>query len=380
MSARAGTCAALAVTLTLAAARDLSAQAPARRDPAPRIPLAAGVILGQTLQYPDGDRESLVTILDVSASGARYRWQYTEARTAGDTTRRVRDLVVSRADLASAERWRDAIEGEEKTGYTVFSLSSAVYEQLEKSGTAGFAIVAIDDRDNPLALLGLGTRTRTVLWRGTLSRAAGGATSFPIIVNGRRTSVPALQLRGRFTASRQRRWEPDIWVLADREHPVLLKVASPDGVWQTVRIDSGSDRGRGSPAELERELGSACRLELGGIYFGFNSAELYEASDEALASLADVLRRHPDWAVTIEGHTDSIGSTRTNQVLSQQRADAVRMRLAGKHGLNAARLHAAGKGAGMPRESNATVEGRARNRRVEVVRDCASGNAKGDAR
>jgi OOP family OmpA-OmpF porin len=107
-----------------------------------------------------------------------------------------------------------------------------------------------------------------------------------------------------------------------------------------------------------------------GIYFAFNSATLDPASDRAIASVASLLARHRDWAVVIEGHTDSIGGDDSNRALSERRAQAVGDRLV-KHGVDAARLRAAGLAASKPREPNATIEGRARNRRVELVRACA---------
>jgi OOP family OmpA-OmpF porin len=123
-------------------------------------------------------------------------------------------------------------------------------------------------------------------------------------------------------------------------------------------------------AIVESTLASACRVELPGIYFAFKSAALDPASDRTIASLARMLARHPDWKPTIEGHTDSIGSASANQVLSEQRAEAVRNRLVAGQRVDGARLHAAGYGGSRPRESNATIEGRARNRRVELIRDC----------
>jgi len=83
-----------------------------------------------------------------------------------------------------------------------------------------------------------------------------------------------------------------------------------------------------------------------------------------------VLQRHGAWTGTIEGHTDSIGGAKSNQLLSERRAEAVRARII-KAGIAAGRLNAAGYGATRPRESNATVEGRARNRRVELARNCS---------
>ena len=74
--------------------------------------------------------------------------------------------------------------------------------------------------------------------------------------------------------------------------------------------------------------------------------------------------------MTVEGHTDSVGTTTANQRLSERRAEAVRDRLARRHGVDTRAWKAVGYGLSRPRESNETIEGRARNRRVELVRDC----------
>lgn len=87
------------------------------------------------------------------------------------------------------------------------------------------------------------------------------------------------------------------------------------------------------------------------------------------AGVAQLLEKHSAWALSIEGHTDSVGDPASNRTLSQRRADAVRAALA-ERGVRPDRLETAGFGASEPRESNATVEGRARNRRVELVRKC----------
>ena len=94
------------------------------------------------------------------------------------------------------------------------------------------------------------------------------------------------------------------------------------------------------------------------------------ASDRTIAALAEVLGRHPDWIATIEGHTDSIGTSAANQTLSEQRAAAVREQWSAPHKVGPSRLSSVGYGSGKPRESNEIIEGRARNRRVELVRRC----------
>jgi OOP family OmpA-OmpF porin len=122
---------------------------------------------------------------------------------------------------------------------------------------------------------------------------------------------------------------------------------------------------------IEEQLVKHCRIELPGVYFAFGTAAIDPISDRALAVLARSLAPHPDWKVTVEGHTDSVGTAAANQSLSRRRAEAVRARLAEQHGLDTKAWRAIGYGATRPRESNATIEGRARNRRVELVRDCS---------
>jgi outer membrane protein OmpA-like peptidoglycan-associated protein len=106
------------------------------------------------------------------------------------------------------------------------------------------------------------------------------------------------------------------------------------------------------------------------VYFEFDSNELNPASAPWIGLVARVLRRQPDWTVTIEGHTDSIGGARYNQGLSERRAAALRRELVVRHGIDTARLGARGFGASRPLETNTTLESRARNRRVELVRPC----------
>jgi outer membrane protein OmpA-like peptidoglycan-associated protein len=71
--------------------------------------------------------------------------------------------------------------------------------------------------------------------------------------------------------------------------------------------------------------------------------------------------------VTVEGHTDSIGSTEVNQRLSLERAEAVRAYLVANQTLPASRISASGYGPDRPLASNATPEGRAVNRRIDVL-------------
>ncbi len=113
------------------------------------------------------------------------------------------------------------------------------------------------------------------------------------------------------------------------------------------------------------ERGSAV---LYGIHFDFNSAEIKPESEPVLKELAKFLLANPDVEVYIVGHTDSTGSLEWNMELSKRRAEAVVKFLIERYGINPARLEAFGVGPLAPVASNDTEEGRAKNRRVEVVK------------
>lgn len=119
---------------------------------------------------------------------------------------------------------------------------------------------------------------------------------------------------------------------------------------------------------VENQLMEDGVADIHSIYFGFGSAELRPESDIALKAVAAILQRQPDWTVTINGHTDSIADNTANQRLSEERAEAVRNALIGRFAIDAGRLKSAGYGEGRPVADNETVEGRALNRRVEIVR------------
>jgi len=119
---------------------------------------------------------------------------------------------------------------------------------------------------------------------------------------------------------------------------------------------------------LERSLRETGRAEVYDIYFDFNSDRIRQESDSTLQDIVTVLTRHPDWKLAIEGHTDSIASDRFNLELSQRRAAAVKTALTGRFAISGARLTTAGYGESRPKDRNDTPEGRARNRRVELVR------------
>ena len=104
-----------------------------------------------------------------------------------------------------------------------------------------------------------------------------------------------------------------------------------------------------------------------GILFATNSSTLSDASKSALRSLARSLEANPNTDITIVGHTDSTGNVDYNQTLSEKRAKSVYDYLMSDQGISSKRMNYEGKGVHEPVADNATPEGRAKNRRVEIM-------------
>ena len=120
-------------------------------------------------------------------------------------------------------------------------------------------------------------------------------------------------------------------------------------------------------AAMAKGLGEKGHIALYGIYFDTDKATLKKESAPTLAEMAKLLGGQPQMRVFIVGHTDSQGAYEHNMTLSRQRAEAVAAALSGSYRVARDRLFTAGVGYLAPIGSNATEDGRALNRRVELV-------------
>jgi OOP family OmpA-OmpF porin len=105
---------------------------------------------------------------------------------------------------------------------------------------------------------------------------------------------------------------------------------------------------------------------LSGVNFDFDKATLRPEGKQKLDHVAKVMTDNPTVRVSVEGHTDSIGSEAYNQRLSERRADSARDYLVAK-GISASRIKTHGFGKSRPVANNKTAAGRAENRRVEII-------------
>lgn len=136
-------------------------------------------------------------------------------------------------------------------------------------------------------------------------------------------------------------------------------------VLETAGMDTGMV---GVSADaLAAGLAQDGRVVLDGIFFDTGRATLKADSNAALDQAAQLMRQQAALKLLVVGHTDSTGTASANTMLSQQRAEAVRNALLAR-GIAAARLTAQGVGSSVPVAGNDSEAGRARNRRVELVK------------
>jgi outer membrane protein OmpA-like peptidoglycan-associated protein len=116
---------------------------------------------------------------------------------------------------------------------------------------------------------------------------------------------------------------------------------------------------------IKKEVKEKVDLAAKNIFFKTGSYELIPKSFSSLDGVVQILKENPSLKLSIEGHTDNVGTPLSNQTLSENRAKAVMQYFISK-GIDRSRLSAAGYGQSKPIDENNTEEGRANNRRVEL--------------
>jgi outer membrane protein OmpA-like peptidoglycan-associated protein len=171
----------------------------------------------------------------------------------------------------------------------------------------------------------------------------------------------------RLAAEEQARREAE---LALEESQRQTELAAREAAEQAAAAEAAKARAEFA-ARLNRALPTRVTdrgvvAEISGVQFATGAATLNPEAREALARFSGIVGTYPELRFKIEGHTDTTGSVETNRELSLQRAITVRDYLVGQ-GADASAIEVEGLGPDQPVADNATAEGRARNRRVEIV-------------
>jgi outer membrane protein OmpA-like peptidoglycan-associated protein len=337
---------------------------------ADKIPLCAGLTIVTAISQRDGDYESIKTV--ESDDGETLRLKYSSEQPLDGT--KIRRLSVSRvlrvSDLRDAHLYLQVFQNTAPStvpGTTAIGTSRAVLAALKSKGEAELGIF-----DLPNAPLSADPENHPSLFDyqrvAKIKRVEVAPVLLTMIVNDVKTQLPAIHAIGDYDGDKA-----EFYFLDDDTNPLALKYqiagASSDGTLQVIKIAYQCTAPPVGASRLERALAENKRAAVYSIYFSFNSDQPRPESDPTLKELGELLRRHADWKLTIEGHTDAIGGDEKNLDLSKRRSAAVKTALVGRYQVDASRLSTTGYGKSQPKDTNDTPEGRARNRRVELVRE-----------
>jgi outer membrane protein OmpA-like peptidoglycan-associated protein len=364
----------VALALLAASAPSVAAGAQASRT----IPLCPGLRVVTAIARPEGDYESIKTITAVGPTEVVISYSAQVPKGPGVVRNYQMRRIVRRNDLEDAQLYAHYFHTKGSVtipGSTALGVSRGVLRALKTTGSAqldivpgGSAAAPADTASHPSLY------DYVVTYR--LSRVGSGTVPVTVAVNDTILALPAVHARGDYMGDKA-----EFFFLDDESNPLALRYRFETGGeeadgghdLQVVKIGygcsapplpAGSDR----VTQMEKALRERRKAVVYDIYFDFNSAALRRESDSTLAVIAEVMRRNPDWKLSIEGHTDAVASDRYNLELSGRRAAAVKDALTGGFGIATGGLTTAGYGESRPQDRNDTVEGRARNRRVELVR------------
>ena len=176
------------------------------------------------------------------------------------------------------------------------------------------------------------------------------------------------QAGGTVVASDSKRWVngkipvdgKEVWIQAESGgYLVWLRIIEKQAMTQHIVADATS---------FANDINRTGHTAVYGIYFDTGKSVVKPESKPALDEVAKLLKSDPNLSIWVVGHTDSVGKVDDNMRLAQARADAVAAELVSAHGIPGARLKGYGVGPLSPTAGNDTEEGRAKNRRVELVK------------
>ncbi len=339
-----------------------------------KIPIKEGLTWLNAWRRFNGDVEVMNKVesvtptgIETSSSGMAFNNDKDVKGNQLGTTRK-----VCRVDLDNATRYyteNRAVLPHIIPNTTTFTMSRNLFDTLKRTGKVTIAyeqFIQVWDRMVPTP--------RTA----ELTRVEPEDVNYPVILNGQPTNLPVIHAHGHFHFTGDEKvkkvytdpsvleGDGDVFVLDDPVNPMMLQFGF--GPVFQIRVTTISFPEDKPKPQIERQLEKQKKAVIYGIYFDFNEATIKKESQPVLKEIADAMKNNPDWVLTVNGYTDNIGGDRYNLELSQRRSAAVKKELVEHYGIAENRMTTGGAGAANPVDTNDTLEGRARNRRVELIR------------
>ena len=339
-----------------------------------KVPFKPGTVLTTAWGIKYEDAEARNSIDSVDEATVTTTTAYQEYKDDNGKMRKPQPLTNQNcnSDYQSATGY---LTGNSKTmprlmhDVTRFRLSNKSFQEIKSSGQTNLQYVDFDDVPKGIKLTHEG---------GRLTRVEPQDVQYPMIVNDQRVDLPVIHLAAPMTLldggpQPETQSVGEIFVLDDAADPLVLNFRLKNPLYHSgnfrleiIKINFPV----GKPEHvLEKQLIQEKRAVTYGIYFDFNKETLKPESEPVLKEIAQAMTDNPGWKLTVEGHTDNIGEDTYNLDLSKRRAASVKQALVSQYNIAPGRLLTGGYGASRPVETNDTLEGRARNRRVELVRE-----------
>jgi outer membrane protein OmpA-like peptidoglycan-associated protein len=352
--------------------------APLQPQNAAKIPLKVGTVVTTAWGIKNGDVENRISINSITPASFVEDMATEEYIDDNNHDWKPTDYTdtVCNLDLASADTYVTVTALHMPHlfhGVTRLRLSDKSFQEVKNTGQLDLRY---------LDVLPLQEGVKPSYEGGILSRVEPQDVAYPMIVNDQPVTLPAIHLAGIMKSvgkdPNPKKYRPfhseaEVYVIDDPLNPLVLLWRLKDPLFhggkfrvEVVKIEYKVPQ----PINMvEKQLSEQKRAITYGIYFDFNKDTIKPESDPVLKQIVQALTDHPDWKLTVNGHTDNIGGDAYNLDLSKRRAAAVKRTLVTRFHISPDRLSTNGYGQSGAIDTNDTLEGRARNRRVELTRE-----------
>jgi outer membrane protein OmpA-like peptidoglycan-associated protein len=349
---------------------------PDKVDPA-KIPLKPGMRIVNAWRRFNGDVEGIGTVSSVEKNKFAFDYSSTgfETNKSVEGTKLNTSRTVCRNDLDAARIFMTEHEADFPNifpGTTAITMPLQLFQQAKSTGKIHWEYREYYRMGSP-------GRFVPFPFQGDLARVEPQDVPFPLILNDEPVQVPTIHLKGvvnfsgapkikkLMPVSESENQEAELYVTDNPENPICL-LYKEGSVFQVKIVKITVPIQKPVP-QLEEQLAKQKKAVVYGIYFDFDKDTIKPESEPVLKEIVKAMTDNPDWKLRVDGHTDNIGGDAHNLDLSKRRAASVKKALVERYNISADRLTTNGFGASSPIDRNDTLEGRARNRRVELSRE-----------
>ncbi|HEY2819911.1 MAG TPA: OmpA family protein [Candidatus Acidoferrum sp.] len=343
-------------------------------DPA-KIPMKPGMQIVDAWRRFNGDVEGIFTIDSVEKDKVTFHLASTgfETDTAVQGTKTDTSRTQCRTDLDTARIYITEHKGDFPNifpGTTNFTMPTELFRQAKATGKIHWEYREYGEMTG---------RFVPFKWEGDLTRVEPEDVPYSLILNDQAVQVPTIHLKGDFEFTGVKKLttimpakylyhqETEVYVVDNPDNPICLLYKQGE-IFQIKIVKIKSPVETAIP-QLEEQLAKQKKAIVYGIYFDFDKDTIKPESEPVLKEIVKAMTDNPDWKLRVDGHTDNIGGDPHNLDLSKRRAASVKNALVERYHISADRLTTNGYGASSPIDRNDTLEGRARNRRVELSRE-----------